>query len=95
MIDFEKLLKVVVDQGASDLFITAGMPPSIKVNGRVMPMAKVGLTPEQSMEIVQSTMDEKKIQEFHAERECNFAIHSPISGRFRVSAFFQRNLPSR
>lgn len=91
MIDFEKLLKVVVDQGASDLFVTAGMPPSIKVNGQLVPLAKLGLTPDQSLEIVQSTMNEKQIQEFHAERECNFAIQSPTSGRFRVSAFFQRN----
>ena len=36
MIDFDKLLKVVVEQGASDLFITAGLPPSIKVSGKMV-----------------------------------------------------------
>ncbi len=91
MIDFDKLLKVVVEQGASDLFITAGMPPSIKVNGKMTPMSKTALTPEQSLELVRSTMSEAQIQEFDAEKECNFAIHSPIAGRFRVSAFYQRN----
>lgn len=91
MIDFDKLLKVVVDQGASDLFITAGLPPSIKVSGRMMPMSKTPLTPEQAREIVHSTMNEAQVQEFEAERECNFAIHSPVAGRFRVSAFYQRN----
>ena len=91
MIDFDKLLKVVVDQGASDLFITAGLPPSIKVSGRMMPMSKTPLTPEQAREMVHSTMTEAQVQEFEAERECNFAIHSPIAGRFRVSAFYQRN----
>ncbi len=91
MIDFDKLLKVVVEQGASDLFITAGLPPSIKVSGRLMPMSKTALTPEQARELVHSTMHEAQIQEFEAERECNFAIHSPIAGRFRVSAFYQRN----
>jgi len=91
MIDFDKLLKVVVDQGASDLFITAGLPPSIKVSGRMMPMSKTPLTPEQAREIVHSTMTEAQVQEFESERECNFAIHSPIAGRFRVSAFYQRN----
>jgi len=91
MIDFDKLLKVVVDQGASDLFITAGLPPSIKVSGKMMPMSKTALTPEQAREMVHATMSEAQIQEFEAERECNFAIHSPIAGRFRVSAFYQRN----
>ncbi len=91
MIDFDKLLKVVVDQSASDLFITAGLPPSIKVTGRMMPLSKTPLTPEQSREIVHSTMNEAQVQEFETERECNFAIHSPVAGRFRVSAFYQRN----
>ena len=91
MIDFDKLLKVVVEQGASDLFITAGLPPSIKVSGRMMPMSKTPLTPEQAREMVHSTMNEAQVQEFESERECNFAIHSPIAGRFRISAFYQRN----
>ena len=91
MTDFDKLLKVVVEQGASDLFITAGLPPSIKVSGRMMPLAKTPLTPEQAREMVHSTMTEGQVQEFEAERECNFAIHSPVAGRFRVSAFYQRN----
>jgi len=91
MIDFDKLLKVVVDKQASDLFITSGLPPSIKVDGRMMPMSKTTLTPEQAREMVHSTMTEAQIQEFEVERECNFAIHSPTAGRFRVSAFYQRN----
>jgi twitching motility protein PilU len=91
MIDFDKLLKVVVEQGASDLFITAGLPPSVKVSGRMLPLLKTPLTPEQAREMVHSTMTEAQIQEFEAERECNFAIHSPIAGRFRISAFYQRN----
>jgi twitching motility protein PilU len=91
MIDFDKLLKVVVEQGASDLFITAGLPPSIKVSGKMLPMSKTALTHEQAKEMVHSTMTEAQIQEFEAERECNFAIHSPIAGRFRISAFYQRN----
>jgi twitching motility protein PilU len=91
MIDFDKLLKVVVEQEASDLFITAGLPPSIKVSGKLLPMSKTALTSEQAKEMVHATMDEGQIQQFEAERECNFAIHSPIAGRFRVSAFYQRN----
>ena len=91
MIDFDKLLRVVVEQGASELFITAGLPPSIKVNGKMMPMSKTPLTAEQSREMVHSTMTEAQVQEFESERECNFAIHSATAGRFRVSSFYQRN----
>jgi len=91
MIDFDKLLKVVVDQGASDLFVTAGLPPSIKVSGKMMPMSKTPLTADQAREMVHGTMTEAQVQEFESERECNFAIHSSVAGRFRVSAFYQRN----
>ncbi len=91
MIDFDKLLKVVVEQGASDLFITAGLPPSIKVSGRMLPMSKTPLTPEQARELVHSTMTEAQVEEFESDHECNYAIHSPVVGRFRVSAFYQRN----
>jgi twitching motility protein PilU len=91
MIDFDKLLKVVVEQGASDLFITAGLPPSIKVSGRMMPMSKTPLTPEQARELVHSTMTEAQVEEFESDHECNYAIHSPVVGRFRISAFYQRN----
>jgi twitching motility protein PilU len=91
MIDFDRLLKVAVDRDASDLFITSGMPPSLKINGTMTPLSKTGLSPDQSLQIVQSIMSEKQVEEFEEERECNFAIHSNLAGRFRVSAFYQRN----
>jgi twitching motility protein PilU len=91
MIDFDKLLKVVVEQGASDFFITSGLPPSIKVSGRMMPMSKSSRTPEQAREMVHSTMNEAQIQEFESDKECNVPIQSEIAGRFRISAFYQRN----
>ncbi|HHH9699656.1 type IV pili twitching motility protein PilT, partial [Listeria monocytogenes] len=48
--EFEKLLRLMVEKGGSDLFITAGVPPSMKVNGRVMPVTKTPLSPEQTRE---------------------------------------------
>ena len=93
MIDFDRLLKIVVDQGASDLFVTSNMPPSIKVNGRLTPMSRTPLTPEQTAELVHSAMTSEQIEEFQKERECNFAVQSPVAGRFRVSAFFQKGFP--
>ncbi|MDX5300332.1 MAG: PilT/PilU family type 4a pilus ATPase [Gammaproteobacteria bacterium] len=90
--DFEKLLRLMVEKGASDLFITAGVPPSMKINGKMVPVTKNALTPEQTRELVLSTMSDKQRGEFNESHECNFAISARGVGRFRVSAFFQRNL---
>ncbi|TNC81791.1 MAG: type IV pili twitching motility protein PilT [Oleiphilus sp.] len=90
--DFEKLLSVMVEKGGSDLFITAGVPPSIKIHGKIVPVTKNALTPEQTREIVFDTMSEKQQAEFAEKNECNFAISARGIGRFRASAFSQRNL---
>ena len=90
--DFDKLLKVMVEKGGSDLFITAGVPPSIKIHGKIVPVTKASLTPEQTREIVYNTMSDKQRAEFAEDHECNFAISARGIGRFRVSAFYQRNL---
>ncbi|KEQ18269.1 PilT/PilU family type 4a pilus ATPase [Endozoicomonas numazuensis] len=90
--DINRLLKVMVDKKASDLFITAGFPPSFKINGRVVPVSKEPLTPAMTRDIVYGVMDEDQKAEFDREHECNFAISASRIGRFRVSAFYQRNL---
>ncbi|MFT6121721.1 MAG: twitching motility protein PilU [Oleiphilaceae bacterium] len=90
--DFEKLLKIMVEKGGSDLFITVGVPPSIKIHGKILPVTKHSLTPEQCREIVYDVMTEKQRTEFSEHNECNFAISARGIGRFRVSAFYQRNL---
>ena len=90
--DFNSLLKIMVEKGASDLFITAGVPPSVKVNGKVVPVTNTPLTPEKTRETVMGVMTEAQRNEFVEKHECNFAISSRGIGRFRVSAFYQRNL---
>ncbi len=87
----EKLLRLVVEKGASDLFITAGVPPSIKVNGQIMPVTKNPMSSEQTRETVNSVMNEQQRREFAEHHECNFVISAWAIGRFRVSAFHQRN----
>ncbi len=91
--DFYALLKLMVDKGASDLFITEGMPPSIKVNGKVIPVGKTKLTGEASLELVESIMNDKQRVEYGETKELNFAIETDAvkGARFRVSAFYQRN----
>jgi twitching motility protein PilU len=90
--EFEKLLRLLVEKGASDLFITAGVPPSMKVNGKLVPITKTPMSPEQTRETVFSVMNEQQRQDFARQHECNFAISARGIGRFRVSAFYQRNL---
>jgi twitching motility protein PilU len=89
--DFEGLLKLMVTKKASDLFITAGVPPSIKIHGKVMPVTQRALDPEKAREVVLSVMNEEQRRDFSRTHECNFAISAAGIGRFRVSAFQQRN----
>lgn len=90
-LDFTSLLKLMVTKKASDMFITAGMPASLKINGRISPVSKATLTPDQAKEVVCSIMSPAQREEFTETCECNFAISATGVGRFRVSAFIQRN----
>ena len=88
--DVSSLLKLMDQKKASDLFITAGLPPSIKVDGRVAAITPTPLTPQDTAEIVASMMTPAQRDEFEATRECNFAVSESGIGRFRASAFYQR-----
>ncbi|MBT9096157.1 PilT/PilU family type 4a pilus ATPase [Methylovulum psychrotolerans] len=88
--DFNALLALMVQKKASDLFITAGRAPSMKIDGKLVEVSKTTLTSEQSMAIVLSIMDQRHKDEFLQTLECQFAIGVPGLGRFRVSAFTQR-----
>lgn len=89
--EFDKLLKIVVEKGASDLFITVGRPPTVKINGKLFAAGKNTLSPEQSRDLVYGVMNQEQQEEFHDSHELNFAINTRGLGRFRVSAFYQRN----
>ncbi len=91
--DIDKLLKFMVDKGASDAFITAGVAPSLKINGKVMPVSDHILTPEQVFKVVTGVMNDDQRAEFDEHHECNFAVAREAVGRFRASAFYQRNQP--
>ena len=87
-----ELLRKMVEVKGSDLFLTAGFPPAIKVDGRVKPVSDQPLTPQQSAALVRSIMNDRQTKEYDATKECNFAIAPPRVGRFRVSAFIQQGL---
>ncbi|MBE0435007.1 MAG: PilT/PilU family type 4a pilus ATPase [Methylomicrobium sp.] len=91
MDEFKRLLELMAQQKASDLFITAGRPPTIKVDGKLIEVSKTMLNNDQSRAIVMSVMTQRQKDEFDNTKECQFAIAFPKLGRFRVSAFTQRD----
>ena len=88
----QNLLKKMVEKDGSDLFLTTGFPPAIKVDGQIHKATDTVLTADQSAMMVRSIMNDKQIKEFDATKECNFAISPQGIGRFRVSAFIQQGL---
>lgn len=91
--DFDKLLQLMIQNNGSDLFITADVAPSMKINGSIRPVGKTPLTPENTLALVNSIMTKNQKQEFAETNECQFAITDAAQqARFRVSAFMQRDM---
>ncbi|MDH3689451.1 MAG: PilT/PilU family type 4a pilus ATPase [Gammaproteobacteria bacterium] len=88
---FTDFLKLMAHKNASDLFITAGVPPSLKVDGKIQPITRQALSPTESRELAFAIMNEEQRREFEATNECNFAIHPEKIGRFRVNVFVQQS----
>jgi twitching motility protein PilU len=86
----QNLLRKMVERNGSDLFITRGFPPAIKVDGTIHKATDTPLSADQAAMMVRSIMNDKQIKEFDATKECNFAIAPQGIGRFRVSAFIQQ-----
>jgi twitching motility protein PilU len=84
------LLRLMVTKRGSDLFITAGYPPAIKIDGKVTPQSNQVLTPPHTAELARAIMNDKQAAEFETTKECNFAISPSGVGRFRVNAFVQQ-----
>ncbi len=84
------LLRLMLSKKASDMFITAGFPPAMKIDGKMTPVSSQVLSAQQAREIARSVMNDKQTAEFDASNECNFAIGLPGVARFRVNAFVQR-----
>lgn len=85
-----QLLRTMFEKKGSDLFITAGFPPAMKLNGEIVQMASQPLSAENTMNFVQSIMNDKQRSEFARDWECNFAIAVEGIARFRVNAFTQQ-----
>ena len=86
----QDLLRRTVERAGSDLFVTAGFPPAIKIDGEVRAQAERKLLPEEAAMMVRVIMNDRQTKEFDATKECNFAIAPLGVGRFRVNAFVQQ-----
>lgn len=84
-------LQLMVDEGASDLFITAGVTPCMKVHGSVERLGDDALSPDQARALAYSVMNAAQQREFENTRECNFGLNKPALGRFRVNVFQHQN----
>ncbi|GAB3397943.1 PilT/PilU family type 4a pilus ATPase [Massilia agilis] len=83
------LLRLMVTKGGSDLFITAGFPPAMKIDGKMTPVSSQALTSNHTADLARAIMNDKQAASFELSREANFAISPGDLGRFRVSAFQQ------
>ncbi len=83
------VLEVLLRRNGSDLFLSAGFPPAIKVDGVLKKLSSNALTPEHTRALAMSIMNDKQRRDFEANLAVNFAI-SPPFGRFRCNVFTQR-----
>jgi len=90
--NFHDLLNKMVQQDASDMFVTAKLPVSAKINGELQAIDEYVLTADDALQLVHDAMTDKNKGIFEETKECNFAISIDNIGRFRVSAFWQRDM---
>ncbi|MGH8855429.1 MAG: PilT/PilU family type 4a pilus ATPase [Telluria sp.] len=83
------LLRLMTSKGGSDLFITAGFPPAIKIDGKMTPVSSQALSGNHTADLARAIMNDKQAAGFELTKESNFAISPGDLGRFRVSAFMQ------
>lgn len=90
MLDLKKFLKIMVERKASDLYLTTGALPSMKINGRMSPVDEQVVGPGEVAQLALSIMNEKQALDFKNTQEMNLAITEPDIGRFRVNIFIQK-----
>lgn len=85
------LLKLMVEKKGSDLFVTVGFPPAIKIDGKITPVSKTKLSADNTRAMTYAIMNDRQLKEFEATKECNFAVAPVGIGRFRVNAYIQQS----
>src|ERR1043166_9736751 len=93
LIFIHEMLKLMVSKKASDLFISVGCAPALKIDGKVIPISSQTLTAAHTQRFARALMDDRQAAAFEATKESNFAFAATNIGRFRVSAFLDQNGP--
>ena len=90
MITIDELLKIGKENGASDVHITVGIPPKMRVNGELVDMNYPKLMPEDTEAIISPMLSERQKEILKRDGEADFSFSIPALGRYRVNAFNQR-----
>ncbi len=90
-IDIDIWLRLLAEKDGSDLYLSTGAPPCMKVDGELKTISSEKLAPGEIMEIAQSVLDEEQREAFHNDLEMNLARTINKVGRFRINIFQQRN----
>ncbi len=91
MLDLNALLARLVELDGSDLHITVGMPPVMRINGKLVPTENPRLTPTDTKEMLYKILREEQRKKLEQEWEYDFAYALPGVARFRVNVYFQRD----
>ena len=94
MVNLRDLLQEMIDKGASDLHITAGVPPQLRVDGEINPTEHDPMTPEMCQQIVYSVLNEEQQKRFEELKELDFSFGVKGLSRFRGNVFMQRGVTS-
>ena len=89
-ITFHQLLKVVVENGSSDLHITAGSPPMLRIDGKLVPVKHPPLTPPETKDLCYSVLTDSQKHKFEENWELDFSFGVEGLGRFRGNVYLQR-----
>ena len=94
MINLRDLLHEMIQKKASDLHITAGVPPQYRIDGDIVPADEEPLTPEHTLQITYSVLNEDQQKRFEADHELDFSFGVKGLSRFRANVFLQRGVTS-
>ncbi|MBZ0160604.1 type IV pilus twitching motility protein PilT [Candidatus Methylomirabilis sp.] len=90
--NLHEMLREVVDRGASDLHLTAGVPPMLRLDGRISPLGDVPLVPAETKSLVYSVLTDAQKQQFEEEQELDFSFGIKDLSRFRANVYMQRGV---
>jgi twitching motility protein PilT len=94
MVSLRQLLDEMIKMRASDLHLSAGVPPQVRVDGSITPMAHPPLTPQMTQQLAYSVLNEEQRKRFETTKELDLSFGVPGLSRFRANVFLQRGVTS-